>query len=362
MKKTILLMLILLAASAFGAQSSETPVSKTPSKPEATANEDTTLAAPTFIVNPAQLPKKLHLIAYGDIRFMDTREKDASHPAERQAIVAKIAEEKPDALLISGDIPYRGAFKMDWEVMHAETKIWRDEKLRIYPALGNHELARGEKEGLENFWAEFPELNGKRWYSVEFGNVYIIALDSDTAEDPASPQRRWLEAQLSHLPKTSNFVILFDHHPPYTGSDNQHGHAARMGEMELGKYLQDTQAKIPQKILMISGHVHQYERFEHGGVTFIVSGGGGAQPYLYPPSKDDKYGHTQEPNFHYMDITVDGHDLQAKMMKLMSIGADGKGTFEEKDRVELKADAATEKKQAKSVKPARKKTKQESAK
>ena len=32
---------------------------------------------------------------------------------------------------------------------------------------------------------------------------------------------------------------------------------------------------------MASGHVHGYERFEHGGKTFIVSGGGGGPRLTY---------------------------------------------------------------------------------
>ena len=42
--------------------------------------------------------------------------------------------------------------------------------------------------------------------------------------------------------------------------------------------LEERQAHARARIVVFSGHVHNYERHEHGGVTYFVSGGGGAPP------------------------------------------------------------------------------------
>jgi hypothetical protein len=38
---------------------------------------------------------------------------------------------------------------------------------------------------------------------------------------------------------------------------------------------------------MFSGHVHNYEHQEHNGVTYFVTGGGGARPYPIERTPDD---------------------------------------------------------------------------
>ena len=126
-------------------------------------------AAATFSVPDRELPARLVLVAYGDMRFTDTAETAASNPAARQALVAKIAAEKPAAIFINGDITWHG-IDSDYAVYRDETRSWRERHLRVYPALGNHEFSACLPEVcLERWWSAFPELRGRRWYSVAIG-------------------------------------------------------------------------------------------------------------------------------------------------------------------------------------------------
>lgn len=285
-------------------------------------------SGPTFVVDAKVLPKRLKIIAYGDIRFTDLANHQATDPDKRLALVRKIAEEKPDALLIGGDIPLSGSNSADWTVMQQETKPWRDAGLRVYPALGNHELTPDEDSGLANWWKEFPELKGKRWYSVEFGNCYFIALDSDTGLTPGSDQRKWVESQIADLPPSTNFLFIFMHHPAFTASTNHTGHAPREQEQEFAKWLEASPALKRVATTVIGGHVHNYERYEYGGITFLVSGGGGATPYIYSRSPEDKY-QGSGPTYHFVEFTVDGKKLSAEMEKLEGGGFSVKDSFEE---------------------------------
>ena len=52
-------------------------------------------------------------VGYGDIRFTDPANRDASDPERRQALVRQIAADKPDFVLITGDLVYVGSNAAD---------------------------------------------------------------------------------------------------------------------------------------------------------------------------------------------------------------------------------------------------------
>lgn len=293
---------------------------------------------PTFVV--PDVAKKIKLVAYGDIRFTDPEDTQHTNVIARRALLEKIAVEKPNALLISGDIPYRGGNSSDWQVADTELKQLWNAKIRLYPALGNHEFMGGsENEALRNWWKRFPDLDGKRWYSVLFGNCYFIVLDSDSKIDDTDPQGRWLTGQLAHLPVEVDFVFVITHHPPYTDSHDHImpglGHSARKQEKQLAARLEQLQPRTRARIISIAGHVHNYERFEHASVTYIVSGGGGATPYVFDRSGDDKYQGGNGVNYNYVRLDIDGTRLKGTMVRLNLDS--GRGKFEDKDSFEVNA-------------------------
>ena len=87
-------------------------------------------------------------------------------PQVRKYLVQQIAREKPDAVFMTGDLPFNGADPADWQVYRDETAAWSAEHLRVYPTLGNHDVKGGWDEGVRNFNATFPELKGYLYYSV----------------------------------------------------------------------------------------------------------------------------------------------------------------------------------------------------
>ena len=65
-------------------------------------------AGPDFHVRARDLSNPLQIVAYGDMRFTDPAETEATNPKVRRWLVDRIAAEKPDAVLLSGDIPWHG--------------------------------------------------------------------------------------------------------------------------------------------------------------------------------------------------------------------------------------------------------------
>jgi 3',5'-cyclic AMP phosphodiesterase CpdA len=297
-------------------------------------------SGPTFRVPDGQIPKNWTIIAYGDTRFTDPSNHEVTNPEARRALVAKIAAEHPDAVLITGDIPYNGGNANDYAVYHTETAAWRDEGLRIYPAIGNHELRGDEIKQPANWWNTFPELKGRRWYSVEFGNTYIICLDSDLPLTDGSRQQKWLADQLDHLPEKTQFAFLTLHHPPVADSIlNNSSHDVRPNEKALAILLQQKAHTLHAHIIVVAGHIHNYQRFYQDGVIYLVSGGGGAKPYPVARTPADLFQDPSFPNFHYIKFQFDGAKLVATMFRLAdSSGADS--VWESKDHFTIESPEA----------------------
>ena len=169
-------------------------------------------------------------VAYGDTRFHDPKDTEAANPAVRVALVQAIADVNPAFICFTGDIVYNGNDANDWKVWDSETSIWREKKIPVYPALGNHDLHGKPEVALGNYFQRFPDLKNSRYYSVRAANTLILVLDS-SLEEAAGPQGQWLTDKLDHVPADVDFVFLMFHHPPYTSSSDDKkfggGHSAR---------------------------------------------------------------------------------------------------------------------------------------
>ncbi|MGB9028885.1 MAG: metallophosphoesterase [Acidobacteriaceae bacterium] len=274
----------------------------------------------TFVVKDSELPRNFSIIVYGDMRFTDPSNTTAANPDARKALVAKIADEHPDVLILTGDVPWHGTVAADYAEFKLETAVWRTENLRVYPTLGNHEFSgKGSDDPLQDWWSTFPELKNRRWYSVALGSrVYLTCIDSDADLTPGTPQRTWLEDQIAHLSPKVEFVILAMHHPPVADIQTKEhvDHNPRPNEIALRDYLSQIAPKSHAQFIVASGHIHNYERAEVDGVTYLVSGGGGAHPYEVDRTPQDKYQATDFPNFHYILFHLDGKQLKATMYRL----------------------------------------------
>jgi acid phosphatase type 7 len=271
--------------------------------------------------HPVDLQQDVHIpfrfVAYGDTRFTNAANTDASNPAVRVALVQAIADAKPAFICITGDLVYNGYDIDDWKVWDRETAIWRVDKIPVFPAIGNHELHGDHKVALTNYFERFPELHDSRYYSVRAANTLLLTLDS-ALDETSGPQGRWLEQKLDTLPADLDFVFIFLHHPPYTSSSDSMpggGHSARTPEQELAHMLESRQPKLRARIVVIAGHVHNYERHEHGGITYFVSGGGGAHPYLINRAPGDLF-QGKGVNYHYLLVEVDRGKLTVTMNRL----------------------------------------------
>jgi len=278
--------------------------------------------------------------AYGDTRFHDPNDTEAANPPVRRALVQAIADLNPAFICFTGDIVYNGYDAEDWKVWDSETRVWREKKIPIYPALGNHDLHGNEQTALGNYFQRFPDLKGSRFYSVRVANVLMLVLDS-SLDEIAGPQGQWMAGKLDHVPADVDFVFIMDHHPPYTSSSDEKklggGHSVRPREQALAQMLEDRQAHARYRIVFFSGHVHNYERHEHGGITYFVSGGGAAHAYPIERARDDPF-QSKTVNYHYLLVQVDQHQLTVTMNRIDL--STGKAVWTQPDVVKITSPTA----------------------
>jgi len=190
------------------------------------------------------------------------------------------------------------------------------------------------KLALGNYFQRFPELQNNRYYSVRAANTLLLVLDS-SLDESSGPQGQWLVHEFDTLPSDVDFICLVLHHPPLTDSADHvagGGHSARSPEQTLARTLEEKQQHIRARIVVFAGHVHNYERHEHNGVLYFVTGGGGAQPYLIQRKPGDPlYG--KAVNYHYLLAEVDRGKMKITMNRLEL--ANGKASWTTPDSVEI---------------------------
>ena len=200
----------------------------------------------------------LRVVVYGDDR--------TGHEAHAQ-VVAGAAASEPDFALNVGDL-----------VESPSEDLWRTffaieapliSRVPLFPALGNHE-GDGERY-LQLFRLPDEGTGHGRYYSMRWGLVAVLALDTQQSVAPGSLQYAWVEQKLAELAAVPDIVFTFCvlHHGPYCAAS---GHGSNL---EVRSYLVPLFERYGVDIVF-SGHDHVYERSTVNGVKYVVTGGGGA--------------------------------------------------------------------------------------
>jgi len=297
------------------------------------ANAAPATPAGLHVVADAELHRPTRFIVYGDMRFTVTSETQASRPGPREALVARIAIEHPDALFLTGDVPWHGGNEDDYTVYRQETEPWQSEQLRVYPVLGNHEFQQCAQEVcLANWWNAFPQFRARRWYALALGSqLRFLALDSNGSLLPGSEQAKWLQDQIETLPASVRFVIILLHHPLLTDAHE----GVRANEAALAAQLAVAAPHAHARFVVCTAHVHNYERFERDGMVLLVSGGGGAKPTPVTRSSADRYQKDDFPNFHYIRFELTPRGLRGEMVRLSDAESTNPVTWTVSDRFEI---------------------------
>jgi len=244
-----------------------------------------------------------------------------SNQAERRLIVREIARDAPDFVALLGDLVFCGSSDSAWSEFDRLCAPLRAEKILAMPVLGNHEYWLSKRPALANFFARFPHLENRHWYAARYGPLGLVFLDSNAHWLPPPRWREqldWYQRQLAAFDAAPDVkaVLVLLHHPPFTNS------RVTSDTVHVQKELVPLFQAAAKTAAMLSGHVHSYERFERGGKTFLVTGGGGGpRAALAQGSRrrhsDDAFEGPALRLFHYlrMKLRPDGLEVEARSLE-----------------------------------------------
>jgi acid phosphatase type 7 len=167
----------------------------------------------------------------------------------------------------------------------------------LNPVLGNH-------ENYSSLYFTFFSLpHNERWYSFDNGPVHFISLDSNPRNAYRLVQNLWLFHDLRT--RSQPFTIVFFHHPLYS-SGAEHGNSTLLRRLWAPVFERN------HVDLVFNGHDHDYEHSYVNGVTYVVTGGGGAPLYDVGHNSWTVYA---EKTYHYCLLAVNSTTLSFKAIK-----------------------------------------------
>lgn len=228
-----------------------------------------------------------------------------NQPEVNSTILNRVIQENPRFVLHTGDMLLNGNRLDLWFDFFSDHKNLVC-SIPMMPIYGNHEE---DASYLTQFFTlpenGSPDSHG-HWYSFDYNNIHVIALDNYRDYTSGSDQQNWLLNDLQSIGEGVDHIIVFFHEPPYCSG-------------KYGSNLEVRQNLVPifedyGVDLVFSGHNHLYERSIVNGITYIVTAGAGATLYQsYPGS--NPYSVYVESVFHYCNVYVNGKVLGIEMIR-----------------------------------------------
>lgn len=204
------------------------------------------------------------------IRFLSIGDTNPGLGPDAAQILSHVVPKGFDFTIHGGDVQYYASGLETWASWFPVMQPMLSQGA-FFPAVGNHESEKpNEIEDYElRFFGNAGFDGTDKYYRFQSGGVWFFSLNTESPIGLASPQYGWLEKELADAAATPGyrFSVVYFHRPLVTCGDTPEDPATRAQLEPLF-----TQYKVP---LVIQAHMHGYERFELGAITYITSAGGG---------------------------------------------------------------------------------------
>ncbi len=239
----------------------------------ANSGMETPLAGATFRTLRAESDPFFTFAVLGDSGVGDAHQYDVAGTLQRI---------QPAFVLHTGDVIYPAGEAANYDPRFFAPYSRTLATAPFFMSPGNHDyLQAGAVPYFDNFYlpSNNPPMT-ESYYSFDYGNAHVVSLDTDGSGTVSAAMTSWLAQDLAETTRFWKFV--FFHHAIYTSGP----HGANAYVMPL----RNTLAPIFEQYdvdIVFNGHDHTYERstprrdYLPGGrgVTYIVTGGGGAPLY-----------------------------------------------------------------------------------
>ena len=288
-------------------------------------------------------------IVYGDNRTQSKMHEKLSK---------QIASENSSFVLNVGDVVSRGSVLSQWIDEYFQPMRHYSQSTPTYISIGNHEYGGfWEQRNVPPFeqYVSHPlsSVGSTSYYfSFDYGKSHFIILDSNEGEDggdasiisPNSQQYKWFIEDLKQAQKTSDWIFVVMHEPPY--SECWSG-GYYDGEAPLRKYIVPI-IEANNVSIVFAGHTHDYERgLPHppydpktgkgNNAAYIITGGGGAAlddhkyyeweqidiPDHKATTDNDEFDGGKYYRYHYVVVEVNGKKIKVKAVEVNGDGTKG---------------------------------------
>jgi len=190
-----------------------------------------------------------------------------------------------DMVVHDGDLSYANDFTPGGPVWDSYGAMLQPllASIPYSPSVGNHEKADSFVAFSLRYNLPLLEQNsggGNYYWSINYGNVHVILLSSETDYSVGGAQYNWLQNDLQNVNRGTQPWIIASWHTPWYNSNHAHN-----GE---GAPMQDSFEPLFNKYnvnLGLSGHVHAYERttavyqntVTPGATSYMTLGNGGVK-------------------------------------------------------------------------------------
>jgi 3',5'-cyclic AMP phosphodiesterase CpdA len=222
---------------------------------------DTSTSTSTSTATTTQPPKPITVAAVGDISCSNSQRASGNYLCNDAQVADLIRSNNPDYFIPLGDLQYNTA---TYDLLTGVyDKTWGNLKDISLPVLGNHDYP------ADGFFQYFPNIPDAGYYTKTISeNWFVVVLNTnDDCEivscDSSSEQYNWLIRTLDA--NQNRCAIVATHHPRF--SSGVHGN---------GDFMKDVWQVLESRNvpLVLSGHDHNYERFNTSQVQFVVGTGG----------------------------------------------------------------------------------------
>jgi hypothetical protein len=204
------------------------------------------------------------------LRFLAIGDTNVGLGGSTAGILEHVLPMRPEFTVHGGDLEYYDSELDTWSLWFQVMQPLLANGA-FYPAIGNHESENpSEYDQFSLAYFGTAGFDGdSTHYTFDTAGIHFFCLDTQESIYPGELQGTWLSEELekaTHAPGF-RFSIVYFHKPLVTCGDTDDDPTGRSLLEPLF-----VQYKVP---LVLQAHMHGYERFDFGDITYVTTAGGG---------------------------------------------------------------------------------------